>query len=58
MIVLGPVYAVVLALVTWVIVYYLGQRVQSKQGKIALRVVGYVILFYVLWSFYVSFMVE
>lgn len=58
MIVLGPVYAIVLVLITWVIVYYLGQQVQSRNGKIALRVVGYLVLVYALWSFYVGFMVE
>lgn len=58
MIALGPVYAAVLVLVTWVIVYYLGQQVQSRNGKIALRVVGYLVLVYVLWSFYIFFMVE
>ncbi len=58
MIALGPVYAIALVLVTWVVVYYLGQQVQSKNGKIALRIVGYAVLVYALWSFYVSFMME
>jgi hypothetical protein len=58
MIALGPVYAIALALVTWIVVYYLGQQIQSKNGKITLRIVGYVVLLYALWSFYVSFMME
>lgn len=40
------------------ILYYVGQKVESKKWKIALRIFGYLLLVLVLYRFYGEWIVE
>lgn len=40
--------------IAWAILYYVGQKVESKPAKITLRVIGYILLVLVLILFYID----
>lgn len=43
------------ALTVWLVLFYFGQKIESRQAKIIMRIIGYAVLVYVVWGFYQFF---